>query len=454
MTGVHNAVPGTAARSAGRNGDKQTTKVAFASLIGTTIEWYDFYIYGTAAALVFPQLFFPAFAPGVGLLAALSTYAVGFLARPLGGAVFGHFGDRVGRKKMLVITLTMMGVATLLMGLMPSFGTLGIFAPIGLVVLRFVQGIAVGGEWGGAVLMAVEHAPRSRRGFYGSWPQIGSPLGLVLSTAVFALVGFLPDAAFQSWGWRVPFLLGVVLIVAGLFIRLSLLESPVFTQAAGQGRTVRLPVKDALIGHWRNIAAAAGAFVIINAVFYLVTVLTLSWATTQLDISRSVFLGAVLAAAVCMCVTVPLFGALSDKVGRRGLYASGAALVVVFAFPLYALIGSESTVLLFLGIFVMLALGHASMYGPQASLYSEMFPPEVRYSGASVGYQVGGMLGGLVPLAAQALLLQFDNAVWPMPAMLAALALVSLASVLAARPRYADDIVPEGIPAQRQDVTS
>lgn len=364
--------------------------------------------------------------------------------------MFGHFGDRAGRKKMLVLTLMMMGVATLLMGLMPSFTTIGILAPIGLVVLRFVQGIAVGGEWGGAVLMAVEHSPRSRRGFYGSWPQIGSPLGLVLSTAVFALVGLLPDAAFQAWGWRVPFLLGVVLIGAGLVIRLSLLESPVFAQAAQQGRTSRLPVKDALLRHWRNIAAAAGAFVIINAVFYLVTVLTLSWATTQLDISRSTFLGAVLAAAVCMCLTVPLFGALSDKVGRRGLYASGAALVAVFAFPLYALIGSESTVLLFLGIFVMLALGHASMYGPQASLYCEMFPPEVRYSGASVGYQVGGMLGGLVPLAAQALLLRFDNAAWPIPAMLAVLAVVSLVSVLAARARYADDTTPGHIPAQQR----
>jgi metabolite-proton symporter len=421
---------------------RQSTKVAFASLIGTTVEWYDFYIYGTAAALVFPQLFFPDFSPAAGLLASLSTYAVGFAARPLGGAVFGHFGDRVGRKKMLVISLLAMGLATLAMGLVPGFATIGILAPIIIVALRFVQGVAVGGEWGGAVLMAVEHAPPGKRGFYGSWPQIGSPLGLVLSTAAFSAVGMLDDEAFLSWGWRVPFLLSSILIIVGLVVRLKLMESPVFAQLEANGNTARMPVKEAVTRHTGSIASAAGAFIIINSVFYLVTVLGLSWATTHLGIARGTFLGAVLAAAVIMCFTVPLFGALSDRLGRRPVFAAGTILVALFAFPLFAMIESGSTSLLFLGIIVMMGLGHPLMYGPQAALYSEMFPPEVRYSGASLGYQIGGMLGGLVPLVASALLVTYDNASWPMAALLAVIALISLGSLLTIRARYADEPVP------------
>ncbi|GAB3362862.1 MFS transporter [Modestobacter lapidis] len=420
---------------------RQSTKVAFASLIGTTVEWYDFYIYGTAAALVFPQLFFPNFSPAAGLLASLSTYAVGFAARPLGGAVFGHYGDRVGRKKMLVISLLAMGLATLAMGLVPGFAQIGILAPIIIVALRFVQGVAVGGEWGGAVLMAVEHAPPGKRGFYGSWPQIGSPLGLVLSTAAFSAVGFLDDEAFLSWGWRVPFLLSSVLIIVGLVVRLRLMESPVFAQLEASGNTARMPVKEAITGHTRSILSAAGAFIIINTVFYLVTVLGLSWATTHLGIPRGTFLGAVLVAAVVMCFTVPLFGALSDRVGRRPVFAAGALLVGLFAFPLFAMIESGSTPLLFLGIIVIMGLGHPLMYGPQAALYAEMFPPEVRYSGASLGYQIGGMLGGLVPLVASALLVTYDNASWPMAALLAVIALISLGSLLTIRARYSDESV-------------
>lgn len=420
---------------------RQTRKVAFASLIGTTVEWYDFYIYGTAAALVFPKVFFPGYSPAAGLLASLSTYAVGFAARPLGGAVFGHYGDRIGRKKMLVISLLTMGLATLCMGLVPGYATIGIMAPVLVVVLRFLQGFAVGGEWGGAVLMSVEHAPPGKRGFYGSWPQIGSPLGLVLSTAAFSAVGFMPDATFQSWGWRVPFLLSSVLVVVGLIVRLRLIESPVFAEMEAQGRTTRLPVKEAITRHGGHIAAAAGAFIIINTVFYLVTVLGLSWGTTHVGIARGTFLAAVLVAAICMCFTVPLFGWLSDRVGRRPLFAAGAVLVAVFAFPLFAMIQSGSTVLLFLGVFIMMALGHPLMYGPQAALFSEMFPAEVRYSGASLGYQIGGMLGGIVPLIASALLVRYDNASWPMATLLVVIALISLASVSVIRAPYRDDAV-------------
>jgi MFS transporter, MHS family, shikimate and dehydroshikimate transport protein len=418
---------------------RQSTKVAFASLIGTTVEWYDFYIYGTAAALVFPKLFFPSFSPAAGLLASLSTYAVGFAARPLGGMVFGHFGDRAGRKKMLVVSLLAMGLATLAMGLVPGYAQIGILAPVIVVALRFVQGVAVGGEWGGAVLMAVEHAPPGRRGFYGSWPQVGSPLGLVLSTAAFSAVGVLDDEAFLSWGWRVPFLLSAILIVVGLVVRLRLMESPVFAQLEASGSTARLPVKDAITRHPRSILGAAGAFIVINTVFYLVTVLGLSWATSHLGIPRGTFLGAVLVAAVIMCFTVPLFGALSDRVNRRLVFGAGAVLVALFAFPLFALIESGSTPLLFLGIIVIMGIGHPLMYGPQAALYSEMFPANVRYSGASLGYQIGGMLGGLVPLLASALLVRYDNASWPMAALLAIIAVISLASLLTIHARYADD---------------
>jgi MHS family shikimate/dehydroshikimate transporter-like MFS transporter len=420
---------------------RQSTKVAFASLIGTTVEWYDFYIYGTAAALVFPKLFFPDFSPGAGLLAALSTYAVGFAARPLGGIVFGHFGDRVGRKKMLVISLLAMGLATLAMGLVPGYAQIGILAPAIIVALRFVQGFAVGGEWGGAVLMAVEHAPPGKRGFYGSWPQIGSPLGLVLSTAAFSAVSVLDDEAFLSWGWRVPFLLSSILIVVGLVVRLKIMESPVFAQLEASGGTARMPVTEAITKHTRSVLGAAGAFVVINTVFYLVTVLGLSWATSHVGIPRGTFLGAVLVAAVIMCGTVPLFGALSDKVGRRPVFAAGAIVVALSAFPLFAMIESGSTPLLFLGVIVIMGLGHPLMYGPQAALYSEMFPPQVRYSGASLGYQIGGMLGGLVPLLASALLISYDNASWPMAALLAGIAVISLLSLLTIRARYADEAV-------------
>jgi MFS family permease len=327
------------------------------------------------------------------------------------------------------------------MGLVPGYAQIGILAPVLIVALRFIQGVAVGGEWGGAVLMAVEHAPHGKRGFYGSWPQIGSPLGLVLATAAFSAVGALDDAAFLSWGWRVPFLLSSILIVLGLVVRLRLMESPVFAQLEASGGTARMPVKDAITGHTRAILGAAGAFIVINTVFYLVTVLGLSWATSHLGIPRGTFLGAVLVAAVIMCFTVPLFGALSDKLGRRRVFAAGAIVVALFAFPLFALIESGSTPLLFLGVIVIMGIGHPLMYGPQAALYSEMFPAKVRYSGASLGYQIGGMLGGLVPLLASALLISYDNASWPMAALLAGIAVVSLVSLLTIRARYADEAV-------------
>jgi MHS family shikimate/dehydroshikimate transporter-like MFS transporter len=436
-----NAIPETATQPAKTTRRRQSRKVAMASLIGTTVEWYDFFLFGTAAALVFPELFFSDLSPASGLLASLASFGVGFVARPLGGAIVGHFGDRVGRKKMLVLTLLFMGGATVAMGLLPDFTAIGILAPILLVALRFIQGLSVGGEWAGAALMAVEHAPQGRRGFFGSWPMVGTPAGLVLSTAAFAAVGLLPNDAFLSWGWRLPFLLSAVLIVVGLVVRLRIIESPVFAQVVDEGRTDRLPIKTVFVSHWRSVIGAAGLLLSINTVFYLVTILSLSWATTELGVPRSTFLGAILVAGVGMCFSVPLVGALSDKIGRRTTFGIGIGIVIVMAFPLFMMIQSGSVPLIYLGVFIMMALAHCLMAGHIPALFSEMFPPAVRYTGASMGYQIGGMLGGLVPMLAASLLIAFDNAWWPLAALMAVIALVSLICLPLVKARYRDEDV-------------
>jgi metabolite-proton symporter len=436
-----NANPETIPNTVKTTRQRQSRKVAVASLIGTTVEWYDFFLFGTAAALVFPELFFSNLSPASGLLAALASFGVGFVARPLGGAIAGHFGDRIGRKKMLVLTLLVMGGATVAMGLLPTFATVGMLAPILLVVLRFVQGLSVGGEWAGAALMAVEHAPQGRRGFFGSWPMVGTPAGLVLSTGAFAAVGTLPNDAFLSWGWRLPFLLSAVLIIVGLVVRLRIIESPVFAKVVDEGHTVRLPIKTVFIHHWRSVIGAAGLLLSINTVFYLVTILSLSWATTQLGVPRSTFLGAILVAGIGMCIAVPLVGALSDRIGRRTTFSIGITIVIVMAFPLFMMIQSGSVPLLFLGVFIMMTFAHCLMAGHIPALFSEMFPAEVRYTGASMGYQIGGMLGGLVPMLAASLLVAFDNAWWPLAALMVVIALVSLICLPLVKARYRDEEV-------------
>jgi len=415
----------TSARTAG-----SIRTVALASLIGTTIEWYDFFLYGTAAALVFNRLYFPTFDPLAGTLAAFGTYSVGFVARPIGGVVIGHYGDRIGRKSMLILTLTVMGVATFGIGLLPTYAQIGPWAPVALVVLRLAQGFGVGGEWGGAVLMAVEHAPPGARGFYGSWPQIGVPAGLLLSTAVFAQFARLPEEQFLSWGWRVPFLLSILLVGVGLIIRVRLLETPAFARIKEARTEVRRPIVEVLKTHPKEVLLSMGLRLAENGAFYIYTVFVLVYGTQRAGIPRQTVLNGILIAAACALVAIPLCGALSDRVGRRPVYLFGACVTALFAYPLFWLIDTGSTPLVWLALVVALVFAHSPMYGPQAAFLSELFGTRVRYSGASLGSQLSSVLaGGLSPFIATALLPYGRGA---LASYIIAMAVVTILSVLMA----------------------
>jgi MFS transporter, MHS family, shikimate and dehydroshikimate transport protein len=416
-------------------------RVVVASFIGTAIEWYDFFLYGTAAALVFNRLFFPTLDPLSGTIAAFATYAVGFFARPIGGVVFGHFGDRVGRKSMLVATLVMMGVATCLVGVLPTYQHIGLFAPILLVLLRFVQGLAVGGEWGGAVLLVAEHSAIGRRGFHASWVQVGVPVGMLLATGAFTLVTLLPEGAFLSWGWRIPFLLGIVLTGFGYFVRLRVLESPVFARAATTlPARPTPPIVEILRDHRRSVLLSMGARLAENVFFYVFTVWVLSYATQQLGLPRSTLLNGVLLGSAFQLVAIPLFGAMSDRLGRRPVYVGGAVFLLLFTFPFFWLIETRSTGLIWLAIGLGL-IGHAAMYGPQAAFFSELFGTRTRYTGASLGYQLASpFAGGLAPLIASALLRWGNNNTWPVAAYLISTALITIGCVLAARETHRRDL--------------
>jgi MHS family shikimate/dehydroshikimate transporter-like MFS transporter len=385
--------------------------VILASFIGTTIEWYDFFLYGTAAALVFNRLFFPTLAPLAGTLSAYGTFAVGFVARPLGGALFGHYGDRLGRKTMLVWSLLIMGVATACIGMLPGYAVLGVWAPILLVLLRFVQGIGIGGEWGGAVLMAVEHSREGKRGLHGSWPQMGVPAGLLLSTGVFALVsGRLSEGQFLAWGWRIPFLTSVLLVVVGLFVRLRLLETPVFTRLRAEVVPSRAPLLDAIREHPREILVGMGMRFAQNVLFYIFTVFVLSYGEKSLGYSKGTMLLGLATAATVGLFTIPAFGALSDRVGRRPVYLAGALLSLLYAFPFFWLLARGRG---FVGLAIVLGLnlGQDMMYGPQAAYFSELFATKVRYSGASLVYQITSVFsGGLAPFIATLLLARYGAA--------------------------------------------
>jgi metabolite-proton symporter len=404
-------------------------------MVGTSIEWYDFFVFGTASALVFGRLFFPTFSPLAGTLASFASFAVGFVARPVGGLVFGHIGDRIGRKTTLVLTLTMMGVATFLMGLMPSYDSIGVWAPILMVALRFVQGLAVGGEWGGAVLMATEHSGGARRGFFGSFAQVGSAVGGLMSTGIFLAMQQLPEDDFVAWGWRVPFLVSIVLVFVGLFIRLRIMESPVFAQIKESRRLAKLPVLDLLRSDTRNVLLAAGLYMAHGTLFYALTVYTVAYTTTAYGLSQNTYLVGVTAAGAVQCLTIPFYGALSDKLGRRPVIIFGTLFVVAFAIPLNFMITSQVPLLTWLAVVIGICVGHNAVYSPTAALYSEMFPAHVRYSGASLGYQLGGAIAGFVPLTAASLVGAAGGAYWPIAALIAGGGLIGFVCILLVRPR-------------------
>ena len=394
--------------TADTNARREVRRTSTVSLIGSTIEWYDFFIYGTAAALVLNTAFFPNADPFVGTLAAFSSFAVGFIARPIGGVLWGHFGDRIGRKKALVAALFVMGASTTLVGLLPTYASIGIAAPILLFVLRILQGLAVGGQWGGAVLIATEYAPPHRRGFYGSFPQLGVPIAVIVSNGIFlALEAGFGEEAFRSWAWRVPFLLSVFLIGVAIYAQRTLEDTPAFRKVQeaeneGTGKA-RSPILQVLRSHPRAILLAAGSFIAVNGGFYVFIIYALSYGTKTLELPESTMLIGIVGSSVVNLALIPLFALLSDRIGRRPVYLAGAIGTILVAFPVFWLIDTRSTFLIFLGL-LLGGAANSAMYGPQAALFAELFSPEVRYSGASLGYQIGAVLGGgLAPLIAASL---------------------------------------------------
>lgn len=412
----------------------------WASVLGTMVEWYDFLIYGTAAALVFNKLFFPTFDPLSGTLAAFASYAVGFAARPLGGAIFGHFGDRIGRKAILIATLIVMGLGTFLIGCLPTYGEIGIWAPILLVTLRLLQGIGIGGEWGGAVLMVVENAPNGRRGYYGSLVQVGFPLGIAASTGVFLLISQLPEAQFLAWGWRLPFLVSIVLVGVGLFIRLRLTETVAFKRVQDKGSVYKAPVIEVIKRNPRPFLIAVGIKISEVAWVYVLIVFSVFYCTTKLGLPKSLILDGIVAGALLELVTIPLFGVLSDKFGRKALYYFGIAASFAAAFPVFSLLQTKDPLTIILTIAIALSLTHGTMFGPQAAYMTELFGTRVRYSGASLGCQIAAAIsGGFAPMIATGLLAATGNT-YLISIYLIVLGIITLIAVVASHETAETDI--------------
>jgi metabolite-proton symporter len=409
-------------------------RVVAASMIGTTIEWYDFFLYGSAAALVFNKLFFPSFDPLVGTLLAFATYAVGFVARPLGGIVFGHYGDRIGRKRLLMLSLVIMGVATILIGLLPTYARVGVWAPVGLIVLRLVQGFAVGGEWGGAVLMAAEHGDAARRGFWASWPQAGVAAGSLLSAGMLAIMAAaMSEAEFLAWGWRVPFLLSAVLVVVGWYIRHRVAESPMFQAALAEADELpKLPAMEVIRERPLAILLGSGLRVGENISYYILTVFSLTYLVDVAAETRGLALEALLIGAAVQFFAIPLLALLSDRIGRRPVYAFGAFGLAGFIFAFFPLLASGDArwivAALVAGLFF-----HAAMYGPQAAFITELFPTRIRYSGVSIAYQLTSIVAGsLAPIVALWLYSEYGSAT-PVALYVGAACIISGVSALLAK---------------------
>lgn len=426
-------------------------KLAAAAVFATTLEWFDFLIYATAAALVLGHQFFPSFSSALGTLASFATFAVGFIARPLGGIIAGHVGDRFGRKPPLVVATIVMAAATFGVGVLPNYDSIGIWAPVLLVIFRLVQGLGVGAQWGGAALLLTEHAPVRKRGFYGSLIQTGAIFGSVLGSAFYlVLTSTLSSSQFQSWGWRVPFLSGLLLLALGIWVQLRIEDTPVFRslqRQSEQSRSAagvrRAPLADAVRHHWRAILQATGAFFVVNATFYILISGILDYATSTVGLSQDTALVCVLVAGATEVVSMPYFGALSDRIGRRKLYLTGTVLMAAWAFPMFLLIGTGSIVAMLIALLVGFTI-HATMYGPQAALYAEMFPAEVRYSGASLGYQIASVFaGGLAPFIMTALLAATGSS-WSVSLYIIGTAVITFVSVFTIKERFQRDLYQTG----------
>ena len=429
---------------------QQLPRAVLASTIGTSIEWYDFFLYGSAAALVFPKVFFPSRDPLAGTLISFATYAVGFAARPVGAILFGHFGDRIGRKATLIATLLTMGLATAIVGIVPGYATIGIWGGILLTVLRVLQGIGVGGEWGGSVLLSMEWGSARRRGLVASWPQLGVPIGLILGNGALLVFSNLSGSGFLTWGWRIPFLLSLVLLVIGLYIRLGISETPAFRQLLRENRVEAQPVVEVVRRSWREIVLSMFVRLSEQAPFYIFTAFVLTYGVKTLKLTNNFMLTSVFLAACLSLVTIPLAGHLSDRFGRRLVYGIGVVLVAVFAFPYFAMLDSRIAALVVLAV-VLSLISHDLQYGPQASLIAENFTGRLRYSGASIGYQLASVIaGGPAPLIATALLARFHSSI-PIAIYMIGCAAVSLVALALIPNRSAadhnveyDEAVPAG----------
>ncbi|MDR0139628.1 MFS transporter [Metabacillus idriensis] len=410
--------------------NKIATKALIASLIGSSIEWYDYFLYGTIAALIFSKLYFPSEDPVVGLMLAYTSFALPFFIRPLGGIIFSHIGDKIGRKKTLVMTLSLMGGATVLIGLLPTYEMIGIWAPILLIALRLVQGLGIGGEWGGALLLATEYAPPKKRGFFGSIPQMGVTIGLLLGTLSISLMTLLPNAQFEAWGWRVPFILSALLVLLGLWIRNGIDETPAFKEAKESGTISKVPLIDTFKYHWKEVLVAVGAKVVETAPFYIFGTFIISYATGTLDFDRSSTLNAVTIATLVTTIMIPLMGKLSDKVGRKPLYIGGTIAMILFAFPYFYLLSLDSVLWLTVATVIGLGIIWAPITAVLGTMFSEIFSTSVRYTGVTVGYQLGAAIaGGTAPLIATALLSAYNNSFVPVALYIIGAAIISLIAV-------------------------
>jgi MFS family permease len=425
----------------GEEREKQVRKAVLASVVGTSIEWYDFFLYNTAAAIVFADVFFPKSSDYAGTLSAFATYAVGFAARPVGAAIFGHWGDRLGRKATLIVTLLLMGISSAFVGLLPGTNSIGVAAPVILVLLRILQGIAVGGEWSGSVLLSMEWGNQRRRGLFASYPQIGVPIGLLLGTGAMTAIALSMGDAFSDWAWRIPFLLSLVLVAIGLWVRLKVMETPLFAEIVARNQVTKVPVVEVIKKHPKEIVLSALARTSEQLPFYIFTSFALTYIHKDLDLAQGLALTAVSAAAVVELFAIPAAGHLSDRLGRRRVYMTGSALLAVVAFPYFALINTEIAAVIIITCMVA-QITHSIQYGPQASLIAESFPTGLRYGGAGIGYQLASVFaGGPAPLLATWLL--HDYGWWAISIIMVISSFVTLIAVSLLPDRSQVDITDE-----------